>query len=164
MEAIESSPLSALQACRVLGLNANRFYQWRQRSSLEDKAPIAELVRHKLLPEEEEAILAYALAYPEQRHRELWYNLSREGKVHVSASSVYRVLKTAELVPPHEFGKPSREKVKPEPEAAHQDWMVDISTIPLQGVDWYLIVLLDVYSRYIVNWELASSMTWHQVA
>ena len=112
-----------------------------------DKPPLARLTPHKLLKEEQEEIIRYALEYPEQRHRELWYNLGREEK---SASSVYRVLKSEDLVLPHFFGKPHREKVKPDPKAPHEDWMVDIN-IPIQSVDWYLIVLLDVYSRYIVG-------------
>jgi hypothetical protein len=69
----------------------------------------------------------------------LWYNLAREEKVHVSPSSVYRVLKSEDLVPPHVFGKPHRDKVKPDPEAPHEDWMIDITYIPIQAVDWYLV-------------------------
>ena len=103
------------------------------------------------------------MEHPEQRHRELWYNLAREGKVHVSPSSVYRVLRSEDLVSPHIYGKPHRDKIKPDPAAPHQDWMVDITYIPIQAVDWYLIVLLDVYSRYIVGWELSSSMTCRDV-
>jgi len=161
IEAIEA--FSPLQACRVLGLNADRFYQWRIRESLIDKLPIAVVISHKLLKEEREEIVRYSLEHPEQRHRELWYNLAREGKVHVSPSSVYRVLKSEDLVSPHIFGKPHRDKIKPDPAAAHQDWMLDITYIPIQAVDWYLIVLLDVYSRYIVGWDLSSSMTWRDV-
>ena len=103
------------------------------------------------------------MEHPEQRHRELWYNLAREGKAYVSPSSVYRVLKSEVLVSPHAFGKPHRSKEKPDPKAPHEDWMIDITYIPIQAVDWYLIVLLDVYSRYIVGWELSSSMTWREI-
>ncbi len=88
MGAIEASPFSALQACKVLSLSADRFYRWRTRESLVDKLPIAKLAPHKLLKEEREEIVRYSLEYPEQRHRELWYNLAREEKVHVSPSSV----------------------------------------------------------------------------
>jgi transposase InsO family protein len=163
--AIAASPFSALQACKVLGLSAERFYRWRTRESLVDKPPIAKLAPHKLLAEEQEEIVRYSLEHPEQRHRELWYNLTREEKVYVSRSSVYRVLKRKleDLVPPHVFGKPHRDKVKPDPTGPHQDWMIDITYIPIQVVDWYLIVLLDVYSRYIVGWELSSSMTWREI-
>ena len=34
IQAIESAPFSAFQACMVLGLNPDRFYQWRARESL----------------------------------------------------------------------------------------------------------------------------------
>jgi len=163
IEAIEAVPFSALRACKVLGLSADRFYRWRTRESLVDKPPIAKLAPHKLLKGEQEEIVSYSLEHPEQRHRELWYNLAREEKVHVSPSSVYRVLKSEGLVPPHVFGKPHRDKVKPDPKKPHEDWMIDITYIPIQSVDWYLIVLLDVYSRYIVGWELSSSMTWREI-
>jgi transposase len=53
--------------------------------------------------------------------------LAREEKAHVSPSSVYRVLKSEGLVPPHVFGKPHREKVKPDPKRPHEDWMIDIT-------------------------------------
>lgn len=147
----------------MLGLNPDRFYQWRARENLLDNPPIAKTIPHRLLKEEQAEIIRYALEHPEQRHRELWYNLAREGKVHTSPSSVYRVLKLADLVPVHAFGKPHRSKEKPDPAAPHQDWMVDITYIPIHAVDWYLIVLLDVYSRHIVGWELSCSMTWRDV-
>jgi len=147
----------------VLGLNPDRFYQWRARESLVDKPPIAKTIPHRLVKAEQDEIIRYALEHPEQRHRELWYNLAREGKVYTSPSSVYRVLKWEGLVAPHFFGKPHREKVKPDPKKPHEDWMIDITYIPIQSVDWYLIVLLDVYSRYILGWELSSSMTWREI-
>jgi transposase InsO family protein len=163
IQAIESAPFSALQACRLLGLNPDRFYQWRARESLVDDPPIAKTIPHRLLEEEQAEIIRYALEHPEQRHRELWYNLAKEERVYTSPSSVYRVLKSEDLVPPHAFGKPHRSKEKPDPTGPHQDWMVDLTYIPIRAVDWYLIVLLDVYSRYIVGWELSSSMTWRDV-
>jgi transposase InsO family protein len=144
-------------------LSADRFYRWRRRESLVDKPPIAKLAPHKLLQTEQAEIFSYSLEHPEQRHSELWYNLAREGKAYVSLSSVYRLLKSEGLVAPHFFGKPHREKVKPDPKKPHEDWMIDITYIPIHSVDWYLIVLIDVYSRYIVGWELSSSMTWHEI-
>jgi hypothetical protein len=84
IEAIEAAPFSALQACKVLGLSSDRFYRWRTRESLVDRPPIAKLAPHKLLQVEQEYIVRYSLQHPEQRHRELWYNLSREGQAYVA--------------------------------------------------------------------------------
>lgn len=36
------------------------------------------VIPNKLLKEEEEAIIDYALIYPEQRHREIQFNLDQE--------------------------------------------------------------------------------------
>jgi len=38
-------------------------------------------------------------------------------------------------------------------------WGVDITYIPLQNTWMYLVAILDWYSRYIVSWELADTMT-----
>ncbi len=46
-----------------------------------DNPPIAKIIPHRLLKEEREEIIRYALEHPEQRHRELWYNLAREGNM-----------------------------------------------------------------------------------
>ena len=91
IQAIESAPFSALQACRLLGLNPDRFYQWRARESLVDDPPIAKTIPHRLLEEEQAEIIRYALEHPEQRHRELWYNLAREGRVYTSPSIDFEI-------------------------------------------------------------------------
>jgi len=45
---------------------------------LVDEEPMVRVIPNKLLKEEEEAIIDYALIYPEQRHREIQFNLDQE--------------------------------------------------------------------------------------
>ncbi|MEP3833731.1 DDE-type integrase/transposase/recombinase, partial [Rhodopirellula bahusiensis] len=45
------------------------------------------------------------------------------------------------------------------PLKAHAHWHVDISYINAGGTFFYLITILDGYSRYIVHHELRESMT-----
>ncbi|MFP4169063.1 MAG: transposase, partial [Desulfonatronovibrionaceae bacterium] len=40
-----------------------------------------------------------------------------------------------------------------------QHWHIDISYINIKGTFYYLISLLDGYSRYLVHWDLRESMT-----
>ncbi len=40
----------------------------------------------------------------------------------------------------------------------HQVWQVDISYIPMAKGFMYLMALIDVYSRYIVGWDLSNSL------
>ena len=76
-----------------------------------------------------------------------------------SPSSVYRVLKAAGRIG-RQPGKPSlkgtgfHQPVKP-----HEHWHIDISYVNLCGTFYYLTSILDGYSRYIVHWEIRTSMT-----
>ncbi|NQS89122.1 helix-turn-helix domain-containing protein, partial [Patescibacteria group bacterium] len=83
MDVMENSLLPAKRACRILGLKPKRFYRWRKNyalfgiNGLVNEKPIAKVIPNKLLRNEEEAILNYAGLHPEQRHREIQYNLDR---------------------------------------------------------------------------------------
>ncbi len=36
---------------------------------------------------------------------------------------------------------------------------MDITIIPVQGAYLYLVAVIDLYSRYVVNWSLINTMT-----
>src|SRR5690625_21084 len=40
----------------------------------------------------------------------------------------------------------------------NQVWQIDISYIPMAGGFMYLVAIIDVYSRYIVGWDISNSM------
>jgi putative transposase len=75
-----------------------------------------------------------------------------------SPATVYRVLKGA--------GRLDRWNRKPskkgtgfkQPRAPHKHWHIDITYINVAGTFYYLCLVLDGYSRYIVHWELRESM------
>lgn len=81
-----------------------------------------------------------------------------EDIVAVSPSSTYRVLKAA--------GRLDRKNVTPskkgtgfvQPTKNHQEWHVDVSYINVGGSFYFLISVLDGFSRYIVHWELRETM------
>lgn len=37
-------------------------------------------------------------------------------------------------------------------------WAIDITYIPMEGGFLYLVAIIDVYSRYIITWELSNSL------
>ena len=41
----------------------------------------------------------------------------------------------------------------------NQVWAMDITYIPVQGGFLYLVAVIDLYSRYVVNWSLSNTMT-----
>jgi transposase InsO family protein len=113
---------------------------------------------YELLDSEREAIIEYALKHPEIRHRELAWKMLDEGVVAVSASSVYRVLREANLV----CGWRPKPKVKgggrgKPPSRPDEKWQTDIKYVRVGARNYYLLSFMDVYSRYIVHHEL---LTW----
>lgn len=117
---------------------------------------------HSLLPEERDAIIEYALK-TEHRHRKLAYELRRKNIVSVSPSSVYRVLKDANLIATYNPPKKPLKKHEIKADGPNQVWRTDITYIPLTNGHGYLISVLDSYSRYIIHAELLPTMTTRDV-
>jgi putative transposase len=79
--------------------------------------------------------------------------------VAVSPATVYRVLKSAGRLDRKNAKASQKGNGFKHPLKAHQHWHVDISYINAGGTFFYLITVLDGYSRYIVHHELRESMT-----
>ncbi len=120
---------------------------------------------YELLSSERQAIIDYALKHPEVRHRELAWKMLDEGVVAVSASSVYRVLREADLVcrwKPKLKAKGHGRDDKPT--RADEKWQTDIKYVRVGSRNYYLLSFMDVYSRYIVHHELLSWMDGQSVS
>ena len=142
-----------------LGISHSKFYTWKQRYGAENRhnAPIPK--RHWLSEWEQEAILKYYAAHPEEGYRRLTYMMLDADVVAASPSSVYRVLKEAHVL--RTWAKTDTKKGKGfhQPQRAHQHWHIDIAYINICATFYYLCTVLDGYSRYVVHWEIRQSMT-----
>ena len=147
------------QTLRALEIAPGTYYRWSRmpaHGAPRARSPAGSM--YELLDSEREAIIDYALKHPEIRHRELAWKMLDESVVAVSASSVYRVLRQANLV--------CRWKPKPKakgngrdgkPARADEKWQTDIKYVRVGAKNYYLLSFMDVYSRYIVHHEL---LTW----
>jgi transposase InsO family protein len=78
-----------------------------------------------------------------------------EGVCAVSSSTVYRVLREADLVCRWKPKVKARASGKPAPPTQPDElWQTDIRYTKVQGRNYYLLSFLDVYSRYVVYHEL----------
>jgi transposase InsO family protein len=114
---------------------------------------------YELLDSERQTIIDYALKHPQVRHRELAWRMVDESVCGVSSSSVYRVLREANLVcrwKPKAKVKGSGWDAKPS--RPDQKWQTDIKYVRVAERNYYLLSFMDVYSRYIVHHELLSCM------
>ena len=152
-------------ACEVLNLSARTYQRWTGDGGVrEDQRPLAarEKPANALTPEEEQAILAachrpaFASLPPEQIVARL---LDEEQTYLGSVSSFYRVL--------HRHGQMTRRGRakapvrRPRPTTFHasapnQLWSWDCTWLPgpVKGLFYYLVMILDVYSRKVVGWEV----------
>jgi transposase InsO family protein len=145
----------------VLGIGPSSYYRWLRHTAWTRPraAPPPQPVRaYEILPEEQAAVLAYARAHPELRHRELAWRMVDEDVACVSPSTVYRVLKQAGLV----CGWRRRQKrYRTQAEQARQPderWASDLLHLKVGRRQFYLVAFMDEYSRYIVHHELLMSM------
>ncbi len=147
------------QTLRALEIAPGTYYRWCHAPAHGEPRPrLPGGSMYELLASEREAIIDYALKHPEIRHRELAWKMPDEGVVAVSASSVYRVLREANLVC---RWKP-KAKVKgtgrdDKPSRPDEKWQTDIKYVRVGARNYYLLSFMDVYSRYIVHHEL---LTW----
>jgi putative transposase len=160
---VSRSGLPRRRALAHLGLPKSTYYRWLKRQSegrLQDNKGGSPLPWNKLKPEEKSKILTLARTSPELSARQLALQLVDCEGWYVSESTVYRILKREGLIKPAEVvgfkaGKEYHRKTK----RPNELWATDCAH--LRVVDWgwyYLVTVMDDYSRFILAWELKSDM------
>lgn len=154
------------RACEETGIHPRTYRRWTQGQSgvvQADQRP--EVVRptpaNKLSEQERQAILAICNE-PENANlppSQIVPKLADQGCYLASESSFYRVLKQADQL--HHRGRAKAPQKRHTPTthvatAPNQLWSWDISYLPtaVRGQYYYLYLVMDVYSRKIVGWEV----------
>ena len=88
---------AARRTLQALDISRGTYYRWLKEEawSRELKKPVAPVQVFEALPEERSAVLAYARAHAEIRHRELAWRMIDEDVAFLSQSTVYRILREA---------------------------------------------------------------------
>jgi putative transposase len=160
-----------VKACALLMLEARRFHRWVKgrdpRSltidDLSDEPPVPKTTPHQITAGERVAIIDAARdeANSDKAHRKLAHHLSRTEKAFVSESTVLRVLRSVALVGRFQgrAGKPKAAKPETAVEAPNEIWAWDISYCRVGYAFWYLIAIIDTFSRKIVAHTVRPSAT-----
>lgn len=145
---------------RTLGLKPARYWVWVQRAAqgtLADRpaqAPALEAV----LTDERAAARDWALAHPKDGYRRLAWQMVDADVAYLSPASVYRVLRDADLLYRWKRSRPLGAKPAP-PTHPHERWHTDLMYLRIGDAFYFLVTVLDGYSRYVVHWHLLTSMT-----
>lgn len=158
---------SRWKAAEQLEISLKTLNRWRDNNGavLVDKRPDAlrPVPSNKLTEEEEQQILAICNeeANASLPPSQIVPMLADKGEYVASESSFYRVLKKHGQLHHRGRAKKRSKSKKPTTHVAtgpNQVWCWDISYIPsrVRGQFWYLYLILDIYSRKIVGWEIHS--------
>lgn len=163
-----ASGAARYKAANMMGLSQRTLKRWRHANGkvTMDQRPQAERIvqPHQLTQAEEKAMLSVC-CQPEYRSlppSQIVPHLADQGRYIASESSFYRVLKKYRQLSHRGRTAPARNVTKPTSFTAsgpNQIWSWDISYCPstVRGEHWYLYLILDVYSRKIVAWEMYDS-------
>jgi len=147
-------------ACQALGVPRASFYRWRQ-----GPQPAAD-ARHRRSPRALSAAerqqvkeTLYSERFVDQAPREVYAALLDEGEYLCSVRTMYRLLDEDQAVQERrdQLRHPHYQKPELLATAANQVWSWDITKLlgPQKWTYYYLYVILDVFSRYVVGWMLA---------
>ena len=168
---VEGSDLPVRRTLEELEVARSTFYRW-YRSYEEEGYPglegkHTERVRFwNRIPEaEREKVVETALAQPELSPRELAWHITDTLGSFISESSVYRILKAFDLVAsPAYVVLTAKDRFDQPPRRVHELWQTDFTYFKVVGWGWYyLLTVLDDYSRYILGWKLFTGMATRDV-
>lgn len=150
----------ARRTLRALGIPATSYYRWlREKAWVQAaSAPIPPVQAYEALEEEKQAVRAYACRHTELRHRELAWRMIDEDVAYLSSSTVYRILRESNLVCPWRRRSKRRRDELEKAQRADERWGTDIMYLRIGAGQYFLVTFLDEYSRYLVHWELLTSM------
>ena len=163
---IEGSDLPAKLTLEQLDIPKSTFYDWYARyreKGFEGLKPGIDPERKQWnqIPEHErEEVVKEALEQPDKSPRELAFHITDTKEWFISESSVYRILKSRDLItsPTHIVMK-AADRFKDPPARVNELWQTDFSYLKVVHWGWYyLTTILDDYSRYIIAWELCRNM------
>jgi putative transposase len=160
---VAESGLPRRRALAQLGLPKSTYYRWLRRQTegrLRDKKGGSLIPWNKLRPGEESKILLEARASPEVSARQLALKLVDTEGWYISESTVFRILKREGLIKPAEIvGFKADKEYQLKTKRPNEMWATDCAH--LKVIDWgwyYLVTVMDDYSRFILAWELKNDM------
>lgn len=164
---VEESELSIKQTLEELDVSRSTFYRWYRRyekegyDGLANRSPTARRFWNKIPEEEKDDIVDAALERPEMSPRELAWHITDTKGAFISESSVYRILKSYDLVTsPAYIVMAAADEFHHKTKRVHELWQTDFTYMKIIGWGWYyLSTILDDFSRYIIAWKLTTSMS-----
>ena len=158
---------SVIAICKTLEIAPRSYYRWISGETAK-KSHGGGGGHNKITPLEEKRVVDFAMKHPNYRCRRIAYELERQAKVFIGKTKVAEILKKHGLN--HEFvRKPKETKPIPAEILLHEPWRknllwgTDWTYLKIGGKFWFLLLIIDWYSRKILSFGLFPEITKFQV-
>ena len=136
------------------GVARSSYYRWKKGSG-EKRAERQSC--YEITAEERSLIDEVKGQYPEYRHRRIQGMLQQRG-VYLSATAIYGHLKQQGQIEFYERRAAPWKHPRYEVWRRHLMWGSDWTKLRVGGVRWYLLTVIDFFSRWIIAWEVVPTV------
>lgn len=169
---VEGSKASVRKTLAEIGVPRTTFYRWYAAyaesgvAGLEPSPAQARRFWNRIPDAERQKVVDVALAKPELSPRLVATHVTDYEGIFISESSVFRILKAYDLVTsPHYIVLSAKDRFDQPTRRVHELWQTDFTYLFVTIWGWYyLLTVLDDFSRYIISWKLFRTMAAGDVA
>jgi len=138
---------------RQIGIKRSTYYSWFKPVKDKEVRPRIAVIT----PEEKTAIEGTKEQYPHMRHRQIQGMLQNKG-IYLSCSSVYNYLKSMNMIEPYERRPSPLKEPRYNIRQRNLMWGCDWTKLLIGHTRWYLIIIIDFFSRYLVAYDIYPSI------
>ena len=145
----------------ALGLDAATYYRWQEEARAGGRPERKRVARSRCLDPtavEVEAVKCYALRFPQLGARRLTWRMVDDAAVGLKPHQVLEILRSLDLLGRRKGTEPKPLRRPPPPERPNEVWHIDLMYVQVGPRWFYLVDILDGYSRYLVHWTLNPTM------
>ena len=144
-----------------LGISLATYYRWQHRRSTGSLADTTASSQRRIwppVPQEIDSVRSYALEYPQVGYKRLTWQMIDDDVAYLKAYQVYEILKERGLLRWGKNGAAETLNRPPEPDHPDAVWHIDLMYLYISPRWYYLVDIIDGYSRFMVNWSLNLTM------
>jgi transposase InsO family protein len=160
---VEDAGTGKGQLLSQLQVPRSTYYRWRsqqRQGKLGRSTQNPRIPWNRLSSDEEAIVLATASKDPDLSSRQLAAWITDHQDFSVSEATVYRILRKSGLVKSPEMKLMAGKEYHRKTTGPHQLWATDASYFRVVGWGYYyLVTVMDDYSRFILAWKLQTNMT-----
>lgn len=136
-----------------LKIKRSTYYAWLKQKDNKKANPGTT----KLTPYEKQIIEKVKDENPHLRHRQIQGILQNQG-IYLSYSSVYNHLKSLNMIEPYERRPSPLKEPRYNIWKKNLMWGCDWTKLLIDHVRWYLLIIIDFFSRYIIAYDIYPSI------